>query len=445
MNITRYIDLTNEEYEKNGISELFIKAQNTIISTQNGDYIFKFAHKVKGADVDLLQDAIIKTGDIENIIDFGAEVDGIDALKISRIVAKHAKSIPVIYECAHKIKGADIPLLQDAIINIANTNMGNSERDGKYIIKFAQDIEGADITKLEDAIIKTDSATNMFDFAYSIKGANIVKLEDAIIKTGDAGNIFYFARFIKGSNIEKLQEALIETRNLDYIIKFAKDIKCADIEKLQDVLIAEAKKIYRRGERGYDDYIIKFAEEVEGANILKLQNAIQNDFYKFAYRLENKGADIFQLYINIVCKKEGIDIIHFYKEFKEQIPSSKISQEKLKNVELAYNLATKTYYKDGKLCWACSVGNIKEVQDFIIESGNTKYIFGLAQSGRRGINIKELEDAIIKTNNIDYIWAFSKLPGANVQRLRNEYENIANSLERMVKHVEDGQITLDAR
>ena len=103
IDLKKYIELSNVEYEKNGASDLFNKAQDKIIATKDPNSIYGFARHVEGIDVSKFEEAIIKTGNVECIIGFARYVKGADISKIEDIIIATGEP-KYIYDFA---RGAD--------------------------------------------------------------------------------------------------------------------------------------------------------------------------------------------------------------------------------------------------------------------------------------------------------------------------------------------------
>lgn len=145
-------------------------------------------------------------------------------------------TLKALYIMARDTKGADIEKIQEALIRKADDylKMNGSLRVVYY---FARDISLANIQKLEDVIIKSNDAALIYDFALNIFEANIPKLEEAIIKLQNAYYILMFAKNIKMANISKLEEAIIDTGDYNAILKFAREVNCADKQRLYEIFM----------------------------------------------------------------------------------------------------------------------------------------------------------------------------------------------------------------
>jgi len=164
------------------------KLANEICKTNNAEYIYNFAKKIKGAPIEILAEAICNTYNTK-----------------------------YIYYFAKYIIGAPIEILENAICNI---------NDAKYIYYFALNVEGASILKLADAICKTNEASYIYYFARDVEAAPIDELINAIIKTNDAEHIYLFILYMQKINKKtdsKLFDALINLKAIHYLENFLKD------------------------------------------------------------------------------------------------------------------------------------------------------------------------------------------------------------------------------
>lgn len=104
---------------------------------------YLFARDVQGANVELLEDIIIKAN--------------------TKVIVIFAKDV----------QGANIQRLQNRVIELGNPSM---------ILFFAKDVEGANIKELEDAILKTKDYYFWIRFAREVKGANKTRIEKKMVE-----------------------------------------------------------------------------------------------------------------------------------------------------------------------------------------------------------------------------------------------------------------------
>ena len=124
--------LTKEEYtdlrkhvSSNGFDFVAEDAQLSVIESGNPRDILKMA-RVKGADIKALEEAMIKTGDLEYICLFAEKIKGANRTKLARGIVKAGDPV-YIYEFARRVKRA-IPILQEGII---------AAGDPEYMYKLA--------------------------------------------------------------------------------------------------------------------------------------------------------------------------------------------------------------------------------------------------------------------------------------------------------------------
>lgn len=250
-----------------------IKAlEDAIIETKEAPDIYRFAFRVKGADITKLEDAICNLGNLDIIYYFAfnkkANISKLEDALIAHYPYSYNIELDKIYQFALNVEGANILKLQDAIIE---KGCSCSE-----IYSFAKEIKGADIEKLEDALIKSfkyctdvyNSIKSVCKFAL-LPGANIEKLEDAVIKKGRMYDISSFASHVPNADILKLEKAFIEIgrrRDLSCIYSFALSVKGADTSKLLDFVVK-----YDTGE-----YLYNFEYNVKGVDERKIYKARAN-------------------------------------------------------------------------------------------------------------------------------------------------------------------------
>ena len=73
-----------------------------IIKTNNSEYIYELAYRVKGAPIDKLTDAIIKTGDAKYIFEFAFLIKNADIDKLQEYISKSEKYLKLIEEENYK-------------------------------------------------------------------------------------------------------------------------------------------------------------------------------------------------------------------------------------------------------------------------------------------------------------------------------------------------------
>ena len=157
------------------IKRLFIRT----IETGNADEIYRFKEVFIGDKYDFkdvvegnkkvlekLEESIIKSENPDYILDLAINVPNSNKIKLSKAIIR-TESSNYIYKFARDVEGADVKLLQDSIIQ-----GGKSE----FIYLFANYVKGADVEELQKAIIKNRSEYFIKKFKENVKGASTEKL-----------------------------------------------------------------------------------------------------------------------------------------------------------------------------------------------------------------------------------------------------------------------------
>ena len=176
-----------------------------------------------------------------------------------------------------------------------------------YIYAFARDIRGADINLLEDAIISKWNPEYLYLFAKDIKGADIKRLESALVSLAEvqdcAEYIIDFAADIPEANIELLQTGMKNADSWD-IVKFAKNVPGANIEYLQDILadiLTWAYECYNYLDLFND--VSSFFEQTEVANIDKMLAFIENYIKKYNERNRLYPSELYIKYLELMSDR----------------------------------------------------------------------------------------------------------------------------------------------
>ena len=118
---------------------------NAVANAQDPDSIYNFAVSIPGANIQLLAESLDSFYD-ENIYLFARDVYGAN---IQLLEKKMKKAYPkFIYLFARDIEGANIQFLQDSLIDWAEEGYDDGVKFFEYTCKFASDIEGANIGKM---------------------------------------------------------------------------------------------------------------------------------------------------------------------------------------------------------------------------------------------------------------------------------------------------------
>ena len=157
-----------------------------------------------------------------------------------------------------------------------------------YYYVFARDIKGANIELLQQAIIDSEREDFIYLFARDIEGANIELLQKEM-RYGDPKYIYLFAYEVMGSNAEVLQNHLIAQMGegydwsfrevlLNYMLKFAEDIEGTNIDKMISEIDSFINEYHANGniyhhelmDMRFDDYIEELDDFIN--ELRELQN-----------------------------------------------------------------------------------------------------------------------------------------------------------------------------
>jgi len=334
--------------------------QNIISSSRDAEAIYEFASNVRGANVALLQEALLKTKSIDTVVEFARNVAGADVATLQEFIINEAKHPSDIFVFANNVKNVDVLRLQEALI-------ASIVRDVQvlYLVAFAENVEGADLLGLQDAVIEFGVTEEIYRLAvfFSERGLDVSKLQTALINKNDTGRILDFAATIPSADIPTLQELVIASGSVLSMCEFAIKVPGADIPRLQELVVNS----------GNMPAVLMFAKDVRSANIPLLQQATLNS-----------GSDYAML--DFAYHVQGSDFAALQREFV-----------KVARPEYLYRWA-----KIGD--WIEKV-DVPLIEDALIRSGDVKYIYQFATDISRA-NIPKLQEAIINIGDIEYINLF---------------------------------------
>lgn len=176
-------------------------------------YYYLFARDIKGANIDLLCNAVANAQDPNSIYNFAVSIPGANIqLLAESLDSFHDESI---YLFARDVEGANVQLLEKKMQNAYP----------KYIYLFARDIEGTNVEFLQDSLMgwaeegyDVDFCEYTCKFANDIEGANIEKMISDIksyINNYHLSNKTHPSEYY----IEKLQKLAKELENIQNQIK----------------------------------------------------------------------------------------------------------------------------------------------------------------------------------------------------------------------------------
>ena len=176
-NLTKYeLEKINKYIEKYGVDEKISKFEERVAHDSNNFNKILYSKVVKYADIELMEDSIIKTNDPMHIFNFAYEVKKSNKAKLSKAIAE-TREPALIRLFAKYVEKPDFEVLEQGIIDCA---------DPMFMYSYARTIEKANIEKLEDAVIKTGNLEYMYYFAKNIRKANIDKFQKAAEKADDS-------------------------------------------------------------------------------------------------------------------------------------------------------------------------------------------------------------------------------------------------------------------
>lgn len=169
--------------------------EDCITSCSQSFFIFRFAKEIKTANIKKLQDAIIKTCDLDYIAKFGCFINGADYEHIQNfIISKGNARAAYIYLTFGK--HPDIARLRPIFLK---------SKKPRYIYALARlSTDPVEIEQLQELVINSNSNMYVRLFATNIPGADIRKLEDRVLQTKDFAEIKKFARSVQSDRLNKL-------------------------------------------------------------------------------------------------------------------------------------------------------------------------------------------------------------------------------------------------
>ena len=225
--------------ERNTVFTNKEKMINALIETGDIEYMYKAAILMKREDniyISRIQDYIMKSGQVEYIIDFACNIQNADMDKLEDTIIALGDA-KYIYEFLVKVMASKGKVNVEKLVNaiIATKN-------AKYIYELAVFIQNLDemvhgmiikySQKLEDAIVNTYGTEYIALFARDIRWADKERLEDTVMDNKDVVGVYYFALYIDVVDIEDLEDIVVESNNVEYMSKFYEDIESADKERL---------------------------------------------------------------------------------------------------------------------------------------------------------------------------------------------------------------------
>ena len=232
--------------------EQFVKIPGVNIKELETGFIKKgkslsvFAKWVKVFDRKKLEDTVIKSGDIEEILEFAKLVDESDKKRL------------------------------------INTAIKSINKDNLYVSRMRDFKNYFDIKDFEDLVYTKGDLGDWIDFVRFFKEADVKRFENKIIEQCklNAQNLMTWALFIEGS-MERMQDVLVNySFDVWRLIDFAEEIKFVHYDLVSDKEVIKSANISK-----LEDAVIKskninammaFAKYVEGADVKKLTKAFKS-------------------------------------------------------------------------------------------------------------------------------------------------------------------------
>ncbi len=230
------------KYVKNANIE---KLENAIIRTRNAKYISMFAVCIKGANIEKLENAVILTKDNVGIVWFATNVQGANVEKLENVVIKFLDA-KCIYNFARDVKNADIAKLTIAILNTKNLEYINSfmllsKTNLVYIGSktcYSLLSEGLEqLTKEKFLNIKNSKNIGRDIFNQGLSEEIRQQFIDYLFNNIDEGNnsiilrIYY--EMLKNPNIKEEDVDALDLEYKNYIMQNKEEVKQGNVLKLK--------------------------------------------------------------------------------------------------------------------------------------------------------------------------------------------------------------------
>ena len=223
MSIIDIIDNASKEYVVNGRTDEFVQIEDSIVNSQNMVHLYWFARYAQGANVERLQDIMLKDGRFEECFYFAKYVRNADIKKfIQKAIDDNAEF------WVHKF----VSLALSPFKNNRDDAIAFKNQLEQYRISFESKRRGSiSGLKKEDIDDLIEKANEEYDNNGRTKV--VVHLEkDARFTTGTGADTLLFAKFAHGANIKNLEKSMVLHGDPFNIMLFAQDVKNADYKML---------------------------------------------------------------------------------------------------------------------------------------------------------------------------------------------------------------------
>lgn len=360
------------------------RIQNIILNFKSEDIVM-FAKNIKGININLLEDELIKKCDYRTIYKIAASIKTSNKEKLERVII-NSNNAKYIYRFATMVSGANINLLESAIIKTNNL---------KYLYKFMLDINSCNKDNILKRIFELDEYTIyekldiLIDIINNVSNINLQMIEDYIISSNSSKCIYTYALNGKVVNIKLLEDKIIELNQLVYICLFALNINGSNILRIE-------KYIRNNGDREHIKEICEFYEVMIECGMISISNyedaIINMNYARYLYDIARKYKECDMLKIEDAIIKSN-DAEYIYK-------FAKLKGHDLINEENALISINDLNYL---VLFACCEGvNVKRIEEIIINSNNPYAIYTFITKVSNN-DVELLESALKNTKNMHYI------------------------------------------
>ena len=171
------------------------RMQKVILDKKNPKYAFMFASRIDNADIEALQNLVIKLGHIKYITYFACFIKKVPNLSLLESLIIKSNNVKFVHMYLKHVKAANVNNFKEIIL---------SSKKPRYLFELAKHSNDMiDIQKIEDLIIASGSFTYIRLLAEKIKSSNLEKLEQAVLDLGNDAEIKKFAKYVKKSKMRK--------------------------------------------------------------------------------------------------------------------------------------------------------------------------------------------------------------------------------------------------
>lgn len=165
------------------------RLERKIIAIADPKWLIRFAQNIPRSSTRLIEQSLLKL-DCEPffLAMFAISVSGANKDLLEKLVIKSGNA-KAAYLCLRYLKHSNILSLKKVIL---------ASKKPRYLFALAMRLKRKkDIALIEDLIVESGNATYQRLFAKRIPGANVSRLEDAVIETGSIKQIRRFAMELK--------------------------------------------------------------------------------------------------------------------------------------------------------------------------------------------------------------------------------------------------------